>query len=428
MSKSLAEAAKKILMEGGVPSVSPMDHGSPERDVKSTTVAKSSLKPGKTEGRFSNPGATPEGELDDVEDLGGATPTSTAKENLGAKASGKTKKDTSKPTSGALAAEPAKKAVAMAEEADLDEDIEISEELEDFISQMMEEGYSEDEIAEAIEENFEIVSEEKHDDEDEEEDDDEEDEKEEEDKEDMKKHMKEHVDALLAGEGLSEDFRAKAETIFESAVNTRINEEVKVLEEAYAASLEEEVEKIRAELTEQVDDYLNYVVEQWVTENEVAIETGLRTELTEDFISGLKNLFAEHYIDIPDEKVSVVEGLAEKVEALESKLNEQIEKNIDLSKQLNESKQFEIFVNACDGLTSTQAAKLQALVENINFTTADEYETKIHTLKEAYFSDNPVNTKDVLDNDGDTSSGMITEETTGRMSAYVKVLGKTLPK
>ena len=149
--------------------------------------------------------------------------------------------------------------------------------------------------------------------------------------------------------------------------NVRVEEEVQTLEEAYAAALEEEVAKIRQELSEQVDSYLNYVVEEWVKENEVAIETGLRTELTEDFISGLRNLFAEHYIDIPEDKVTVVESLGSQVEDLQDKLNEQIERNVGLSRQINEAKQFEVLVTACEGLTDTQAAKLRALAENVEF-------------------------------------------------------------
>lgn len=489
MGKSLTETAKMILSEGGIPSVGPMDAGHPDRDAKNITPNKATLRPGSKslEGRFTNPGATSEGELSGAEDLGGATPTSTYKDNLGAKASGKVGKDSSRSSQSRAPVKSAAYGEGSSPSSKLDEDIEISEELEAFIEEMMEEGYSEDEIAEAIEENFEIVEAKDEDEEDEEEEDDDEDEDEKkhlkegpfqgvgkmmmkyklkrgikqsgdemdkemsmrgsEDKwaksydkrernkkalsrltkeESDEKMMKEHVDALLDGENLSEDFRVKAETIFESAVSIRVNEELQVLEEAYAASLNEEVENIRAELTEQLDDYLNYVVEQWVDENEVAIEAGLRTELTEDFITGLKSLFAEHYMDIPDEKVSVVEQLASKVEALESKLNEEIDRNVNLTKQLNESKQYEIFVDTCEGLTDTQASKLRALAENVNFTSADEYAQKLNTLREAYFS-NSVSNEYVLDNENSVP-GMIAEETTGRMSAYVKVLGKSLPK
>ena len=238
--------------------------------------------------------------------------------------------------------------------------------------------------------------------------------------------MKEHVDALLAGENLSEDFRAKAEVIFESAVNTRIQEEVAVLEEAYAKSLEEEVMQIHEQLIEQVDSYLNYVVEQWVRENEVAIETGLRSELTEEFISGLRNLFAEHYIDVPEEKVNMLEEMGNKLEKIESRLNEEIDRNVSLSKMLNESKQTEILFSAFDGLTTTQAAKLRSLAENVTFTTPEEYEHKIQTLKESYFT-NPVNSKTHLDpvDDADGRS-MISEELNGPMAHYVKAIGKTI--
>ena len=460
MGKSLTETAKMILSEGGIPSVGPMDAGHPDRDAKNITPNKATLRPGSKslEGRFTNPGATSEGELSGAEDLGGATPTSTYKDNLGAKASGKVGKDSSRSSQSRAPVKSAAYGEGSSPSSKLDEDIEISEELEEFIAQMVEEGYSEEEIENAIAENFEIVEAKDEDEKDEDEKDEDDGDEEridykapgikklkdgkywaknkkgtmkifnsEKDAEDHRAtDMSEHVDALLAGENLSEEFRSKAETIFESAVSTRVNEELQVLEEAYAASLNEEVENIRAELTEQLDDYLNYVVEQWVAENEVAIEAGLRTELTEDFITGLKSLFAEHYMDIPDEKVSVVEQLASKVEALESKLNEEIDRNVNLTKQLNESKQYEIFVDACEGLTDTQASKLRALAENVNFTSADEYAQKLNTLREAYFS-NSVSNEYVLDNE-DSVPGMIAEETTGRMSAYVKVLGKSLPK
>ena len=317
----------------------------------------------------------------------------------------------------------------------LDEEIEISEELEAFIDAMLEEGYSEEQIAEAIEENFELVSEEAEEEEEsakpskmmkksrkhnkaEEE-------GEEEGKEESSKTMKEHVDALLAGEHLSEEFRVKAETIFESAVNTRLQEELAVIEEAYAESLEQEVSSIMEQLTEQVDSYLNYVVEQWISENEIAIESGLRSELTEDFMNGLRNLFAEHYIDVPEEQVSIVEGLAEKVDSLEGKLNEEIERNVSLNKMLAESRKYEVLGEATVGLTSTQAEKLKALAENIDFTTTDEFARKVYTLKESYFPVN-VNSQSTLDNvDIADGRSLIAEDYQGPMGAYVRALGKT---
>lgn len=432
------------MREGMIPSVSPMDAGDPDREAQAMNPNRATLRPGSrySEGPIVNPGSTPP--AGEEEDLGGQTPTSgMPMDNLGARAAGKLSRDKSKASQAPVAAEPMKKA-AMAEEIDLDEEkeskkekflamigkgkkkeemkeeIEVSEELEAFISDMMEEGYSEDEIAQAIEENFEIVESSHEDDNTK--------------MKETKKHekaekkdMKEHVDALLEGEQLSEEFRAKAEAIFESAVSTRVQEELSVLEEAYAESLEEEVAAIHAQLTEQVDDYLNYVVEQWVAENEIAIESGLRSELTEDFISGLRNLFAEHYIDVPEDKVSIVEELGTKVEALETKLNEEIDRNVSLTKMINESKQFEILVSACDGLTNTQAEKLKALAENVSFSTPEEFAAKVYTLKESYFP-TTVRSDAVLDVAEPSEAKLMTEDLSGPMAAYVRTLGKSLPR
>jgi hypothetical protein len=425
MAKSLTETAKSILMkEGMIPSVSPMDAGDPDRGAKMMTPNMGTLRPASRapEGRFANPNSMPPGGAEAAQDLGGQTPTSgMPSANFGAVASGKVGKDSTRSSQAAVGAEPfgsVKKLPTSSTEV-MEEDYEISEELEAFVNECIEQGLSEEEIAEAIEENFELVSEETE-------------EEEEFGKksrgEEMKYMMKEHVDALLAGENLSEDFRAKAETIFESAVATRVEEEVQTLEEAYAAALEEQVAKIHEQLIEQVDDYLNYVVEQWIQENEVAIESGLRTELTEEFISGLRTLFAEHYIDVPEEKVTVIESLGTKVEDLETKLNEQIEKNVGLVKQINESKKFEVLVNACDGLIDTQAAKLRALAENIDYTTVDEYSHKVETLKESYFPAGRVDNSKVLDTYPTDGKSMISEELQGPMANYVKALGKTLPK
>lgn len=412
MAKSLTEAAKAILM-------------------KESTALAATLKPNS-------------GPSDGTKSLGSATkladpvvqPNGTDGGNLGAAAAAPVSKDKSAPTKGAKPAEPPKKqAEVMEEEVEEKEDkkhekkehmkeeevvneednVELSEELEAFIDQMVAEGASEDEIAAAIEENFELVTEET--------------EAEAEDvMENYKVDMSEHVDALLAGEELSEEFKEKAKTIFEAAVKQKVAEEIAVLEEAFAATLEEEVTRINEELSSNVDDYLNYVVEQWTAENEVAIEAGLRSELTEEFISGLRNLFAEHYIDIPEDKVSVVEEMGNKIAELETKLNEEIERGVALNKMLNESKTNEILFNACDGLTDTQAEKLKALAEGIEYSDVKEYAQKISVLKENYFS-TAVKSDQVLDavetaNDG---KSMISEELRGPMAAYVRSLGKTLP-
>lgn len=467
---SLTETAKKVLMkENMIPSVS-SSQSDPDAGAKMLTPNSATLRPGSRgiEPRFANPNAPEEGEFEQYEDLGGPV-TSATDPNPYAKV--KAKKDNSKSAQSAVPAEPQKTQGMMAEakrkmkekeekEEEMDEEFEISEELQAFIEEMVEEGYSDDEIAEAIEENFELVEEKE--------------EKGEEEKmnevtkdyhssvlrgrlddnarirekrnkiksdyyqperkrkrdeagntNDEKNDMKEHVDALLAGENLSEDFRAKAETIFESAVSTRVQEEVAVLEEAYAKSLEEEVSQIHEQLIEQVDSYLNYVVEQWVQENEVAIESGLRSELTEEFISGLRNLFAEHYIDVPEEKVDMLEQFASKLEKVETRLNEEIERNVSLTQMINESKQTEILFSAFDGLTTTQAAKLRSLAENITFTTPEEYNQKIQTIKESYFTKS-VNSSQVLDEAYSDNGQMISENLNGPMANYVKAIGKTI--
>jgi hypothetical protein len=197
--------------------------------------------------------------------------------------------------------------------------------------------------------------------------------------------MKEDVDALLSGENLSEEFKEKATTIFEAAVFTRVESIVEDMEVQLAEQFEEAVEEIKEDLASKVDDYLNYMVEEWIKENEIAIEKGLRAEIVEDFIGGLRDLFAEHYIDIPAEKVDVVEELTNKVEELEAGLNEQIARAVEMKKELNEHKKFEAIYAACEGLTQTQVEKMKSLAEGVEFTTEEEFSDKMETLKESYF-------------------------------------------
>jgi hypothetical protein len=203
--------------------------------------------------------------------------------------------------------------------------------------------------------------------------------------EEFQNSIKEDVDAIFADETISEDFRSKVSTIFEARVNDRILQIQEELEGHYASMLEEAVESIKNELTEKVDDYLNYVVEQWMNENELAIESGLRAELSEEFIAGLRNLFAEHYIDVPAEKVDLVDELAGKVEELESKLNEEIEQNIQFAKAIVESRKLEVTREVCEGLTTTQFEKIKSLAESVDFSTEEEYKEKVETIRENYF-------------------------------------------
>jgi hypothetical protein len=198
--------------------------------------------------------------------------------------------------------------------------------------------------------------------------------------------FKEDIDSLFADDStISEEFKTKATTIFEARVLDRITQIQEQMETEYAGMLEEAVETIKEDLTTKVDDYLNYVVEQWLEQNEIAIESGLRSELTEEFIAGLRNLFAEHYIDVPAEKVDLVDELAGKVEELEGKLNEQIERGIELKKSLVESRKVQIAHEVCEGLTDTQVEKIKALAESVEFSTEDEYEQKLETIRENYF-------------------------------------------
>jgi hypothetical protein len=200
-----------------------------------------------------------------------------------------------------------------------------------------------------------------------------------------KEKMKEDMDALLSGENLSEEFVQKAATIFEAAVIARAEEVIAEAETQLTEQFEAAVEEIKEDLAAKVDDYLNYMVEEWMKDNEIAIEKGLRAEIVEDFIGGLKDLFVEHYIDIPADKVHVVEELTTKVEELEASLNEQINRGIELSKELNEQKKIEAIYTACEGLTQTQVEKLKSLAEGVEFTTGEEFVTKLDTLKESYF-------------------------------------------
>jgi hypothetical protein len=469
MSKSLTEAAKAVLegrtLEEGYgsnpyPSVGGGSVSNPDPVDPSTasTGNAKTLRPGSksVDSRHSNPGAADPASLSGVQDLGGQTPTQLPTENLGAKAAGGKKRDTSVKGSGTHA-EPAKhleeddevegdvveenaaptlaerlkaikEARKMYEKKDedekeekkedkmekCDEELELSEELEDFINEAIEAGLSEEEIMQAIDENFEFVSEDS--------------EEIAEELENYEVDMSEHVDALLAGENLSEEFHAKATTIFEAAVKAKLEEEVALLEQAYAETLEERVAEIVEHLSADVDNYLNYVVEQWIEENEVAVESALRSELTEDFISGLRALFAEHYIDVPEDSVDVVEELSAANEELEAKLNEEIERNVQLTAALSESVKYELVSQVCEGLTTTQAEKLKSLAENVTFTDEDEFIEKISTLRENYFP-SAVRTDEVLDRVESQDPRMISESALeGPMSLYVQALGRSLPK
>ena len=203
-------------------------------------------------------------------------------------------------------------------------------------------------------------------------------------------NVKEDIAALVQGEELSEEFKSKAATIFEAAVHQKVMEvssdKIDELEKEFQDNLQEEIVSFRDELTEKVDGYLNYVVEEWMKENELALESSLRSEITEEFMSGLKNLFTEHYIEVPDEKVDIVENLFDKVEELEEKLNSQIQENVKVKDELNDYRKNKILEEVCEDLADTQAEKMKSLVDGVTYEeNADDFENKVKMIKESYF-------------------------------------------
>jgi SHS2 domain-containing protein len=227
------------------------------------------------------------------------------------------------------------------------------------------------------------------------------------------------VNALLGGEELSEEFKEKAKTVFEAALNSKISELKEDLQASYDEKLAEEVETSKAALAERVDSYLEYVAEEWFVENELAIEHGLKTELTESFLSGMKSLFEENYVSIPDDKYDVLESMVEKLDDMETKLNEQIEKNISLNGRLAESVADGILDAVSEGLASTQKEKLASLAESVEFESEDQYRGKLETLKESYFSGNtPKASGETISETVDVSQG----DVSGSMAGYLKTL------
>jgi hypothetical protein len=232
------------------------------------------------------------------------------------------------------------------------------------------------------------------------------------------------VEALTADESLSEEFKSKAATIFEAALKSKVSEMKKKMNASYEQKLKEESESAKAELVEKVDTYLSYVVEEWMKENQLAVERGIKGEIAEDFIGGLKKLFEDHYIDVPDEKYNVLEDQASKIEDLEKKLNEQIEKNIELNKSNGELVKQDIIDEAGSELTDTQKEKFNKLAEEVEFSNSEDFKTKVSTIKESYFGKKEVKQENEIDNVA------VGEETTNvdlseAMAAYTAAITKT---
>jgi len=238
------------------------------------------------------------------------------------------------------------------------------------------------------------------------------------------------VQALLEGEELSEEFQSKARTIFEGAIRSKVAEIKEELQESYATALVEELDKIKEGLTERVDGYLEYVADEWMQENQLQVEAGLKTEMTESFLEGMKSLFEEHYVTIPEDKYDVLNSMVDKLDEMESKLNEQIDRNVALNKRLAESTADVILADVAEGLADTQKEKLATLAENVEFESETDYREKLGTLKESYFPSKtsaPKSTSENLSEEVSTDE-VISEETTPRMQAYLDVLSRAAKK
>ena len=239
-----------------------------------------------------------------------------------------------------------------------------------------------------------------------------------------KEELDTHMAALVANEAdLSEEFKTKAATVFEAAIQSKVKEIAEEMEADYNTKFEDESAKAKAELVEKVDSYLNYVVEEWMKDNEVALERGIKGEIAEDFISGLKKLFEDHYIDVPDDKYNVLEDQASKIEELEKKLNEEVEKNVNLAKENGEYTKKQIVAEAGDSLTDTQKEKFAKLTEEIEYSNAEDFKNKVETVKESYFADK-AKADEQLDNvaaAGETSN----EDLSNAMAAYAAAISKT---
>ena len=354
-----------------------------EMEVKtqqSRTAVNANAKPGDPMPKMADPGT----QLAGVEDLGGPTPENYKPDDDSAKlkepgATLKQVKDVV--TKNAGKADPMPKGMKEDEELSTEDTIEEEETVTDEV-------VSEEETAEE-----EVVAE---------------------------YDIEEDVNALLGGEDLSEDFKAKAKTIFEAAINAKVAGIKEELEAQYAEKLGEEIEEAKVALGERVDSYLEYVADEWFTENALVIEHALKTEMTESFLTGMKSLFEEHYVEIPEEKYDVLESMVDKLDDMETKLNEQIEKNISLNKRLAESVADGIFESVSDGLAATQKEKLASLAESVEFESETEYREKLETLKESYFSGKaPVAKTETLSEGVDESPEFVSNT----MDRYLRTMG-----
>ena len=245
---------------------------------------------------------------------------------------------------------------------------------------------------------------------------------EEETTEEVEVDIEEDVNALFGGEDLSEEFKEKAKLVFETALNAKVSEVKEALEAKYSETLEERIAEEKSALSERVDNYLEYVADEWFTENALAVEQGLKTDMTESFLSGMKSLFEEHYVTIPDDKYDVLESMVEKLDDMETKLNEQIEKNVSLNSRLGESVANGILESVSEGLASTQKEKLASLSQSVEFESEESYREKLETLRESYFSSkakSPAAKSDTISEGVDSADAT---DVSNSMAAYMKTL------
>ena len=332
-----------------------------------------------------------------VEDLGGPTP-----EN-------NTTDDSNKPKDPAATLAQVRDVVnakaARAEEVEVEEDQEVVAEAEETEEEVVseEETTEEEVVAESEETTEEVIQEEEID-------------------------IEGDVQALLEGEELSEEFQEKARTIFEAAIKTKVSEIKENLETAYQQALVEELETIKEGLTERVDSYLEYVADEWIQENALQVEHGLKTEMTESFLEGMKSLFEEHYVTIPEDRYDVIESMVDKLDEMENKLNEQIDRNVALNRRLAESTSDVIFSEVAEGLALSQKDKFASLAENVEFESEADYREKLVTLKKSYFPEQKSTQSETTET---ISEGVITESTqqvSGRMESYLSTLGRVSKK
>ena len=307
-------------------------------------------------------------------------------------------------------AKPAETAKGMKEEeaeVEVEEDQEIVSEEETTEEEVVseEETTEEEVVAETTEESEEVVTE-----------------------EEQVIDVEEDINALISGEELSEEFQEKARTIFETAIRTKVAEIKEEMKSEYEQALVEEIAAVKAELSERTDSYLEYVADEWMSENQLAVEQGLKTEMTESFLSGMRGLFEDHYVTIPEEKYDVIHSMVEKLDEMEDKLNEQINKNVALNKRLSESVADVILAEVSEGLALSQKEKLASLAENVEFESESNYREKLETLRDSYFSANSSAQRNHSENISEGTQVGNQSEVSGLMESYLQTLNRVSKK